>query len=189
MILEIIMDHAALFHISQTHFSSNRVHSCLIHRHQPPRCPNLTHRCPERQKSQLGDLEELPAKWNSDDCDAADNTDCGIADCHRNPRHNQPDDVGNQAHRAPAIHHFPAKRKKCQPRKLEALQPDRYPDDGDAPQASRRQPRQTAQQSTADEPEYVSQYAHVSVLLLFLCCTNAPKPAHHRMISEVLHSE
>ena len=36
MILEIIMDHAALFHVSQMHFSSNRVHSCLIHRHQPP---------------------------------------------------------------------------------------------------------------------------------------------------------
>ena len=61
MILEIIMDHAALFHVSQTHFSSNRVHSFLIHRHQPPRCPNLPHRCPERQKRQLGDLEELLA--------------------------------------------------------------------------------------------------------------------------------
>ena len=76
MILEIIMDHAALFHVSQTYFSSNRVHSCLIHRHQPPRCPNLPHRCPERQKRQLGDLEELPAKGNSDDCNVADNADC-----------------------------------------------------------------------------------------------------------------
>ena len=80
MILEIIMDHAALFHVSQTYFSSNRVHSCLIHKHQPPRCPNLPHRCPKRQKRQLGDLEELPAKWNSDDCNVADNADYGIAD-------------------------------------------------------------------------------------------------------------
>ena len=136
MILEIIMDHAALFHVSQTHFSSNRVHSCLIHRHQPPRCPNLPHRCPERQKRQLGDLEELPAKGNSDDCDAADNADCGIADCHRDSRHNQPDDVGKQADRTAAVHNFLSKRKECQTGELETLQANRYPNDRDAPQTA-----------------------------------------------------
>lgn len=116
--------------------TGHRVHSCLIHRHQPPRCPNLPHRCPERQKRQLGDLEELPAKGNSDDCNAADNADYGIADCHRDSRHNQPDDVGKQADRTAAVHNFLSKRKECQTGELETLQADRYPDDRDAPQTA-----------------------------------------------------
>lgn len=140
--------------------TGHRVHPRLFTEHQLVRCLNLPHRCPERQKRKFCDLEELPAEGNSDDCDAAQNADYGIADCHRDSRHNQPDDVCKQADRPATVHNFLPKWKECQSGKLEALQADWYPDDGDAPQAPCRKPCQPAQKSAADKPQYVSQYAH-----------------------------
>ena len=71
--------------------------------------------------------------------------------------------------------HIRAKRHKGKSCHLKELFSKRNTNDRDAPQTAWQYPCQPAQKSAADKPEYVSQYAHVSVLLLLLCCTNAPK--------------
>ena len=85
---------------------------------------------------------------NAENRDAPETAENAVSDRHLKAKENDPDQVDEEGKASAAIHNFFPKREKGEACKFEALQANRYADDGDAPKAAGQHPRKTADQSS-----------------------------------------
>lgn len=108
--------------------------------------------CAERAQGELGDLEELFAIRDADDCDAQDQAEQEIAQRQLHPADHKPYHVQQERHSSALIAYFLSEWVQGDARQLEALQADRNPDDRHAPQAARQHPTEPAEKPAANDP-------------------------------------
>ena len=94
----------------------------------------------KRHQRQLRQLKKLLPERNSNNRDAPKAADDQIRDRHFQTEKNDPDHIHQKRKHAAAVYDFLAERPHRQRCKLKALQPDRDPDDRDAPDQPCQQP-------------------------------------------------
>ena len=124
---------------------------------------------PERRQGEPCQFEILFREGYAYDCYPADNTESGELDtpsvcrrvsARRYSRQSTPLRRGKQVS-------LP-ERAEGQRSELEALEPDRYPDNRDAPEHPRRAPAEPGQQTAAYEPEYIPRQLIVFYLIIYI---------------------
>lgn len=116
----------------------------------------------EWEQRELGHLERLQAERDADDGDAVDNAGDEVARRHGQAGAEQPNDVGDERGSTAAVFDALAKGREREQSHLEGLAPQWNADDGDAEQASHKEPVDGGEDSAKEHPDNVADKSHGS---------------------------
>ena len=121
---------------------------------------------PKRASGQTGHFEALEAHRDPDNGDAPQASQNDIAQGHLHSGEQQPENIHQQV-RSPRRRRLPpCRRGKRQRGEFEALKAHRDAHNGDAPQAARQHPTQSADESAEEKPEDVADRFHRNTSLV-----------------------
>lgn len=123
--------------------------------------------CAERGKCKARKLEALFAEGDTDNGDAPDNTRHAEAERKEQPAEYYPDNVCNGM-RAEILIYRGAERPERNPCQLERLLAEGNTDNGDAPNDSGKEPRNSRPQSGKQEPQNVAECLHIFSPLMLI---------------------
>ena len=117
------------------------------------------HLVTEWHKSQNHQLEVLQTKWNTDNCDAEDNTHCQVSESHFNTAKYDPEYVEQQrktAHWLVALHYLATKWPQGEKTQTHNLQSEWNTHDCKAQNKSAKEVAQRKEQSAKNHPDNVT---------------------------------